>query len=207
MVMKPKLRNPPLSTILTGQRLPLALWTHVGKSVKEALDMPDYQLSQLETVKTTGKGFFVKEQYVERARYGYKLEEYYNYTFSPIFKSNGSVHGIINLVQDVTQKVLSARRFKTISEFGRWTSEIKSLDSACKVITKVLSDNNADITYALIYFINHKLNVGYESLIARLVATTFDKDSIKARRFPDYFPETHEIIDLSKETDKIYETY
>ncbi|RIB28827.1 hypothetical protein C2G38_2156934 [Gigaspora rosea] len=178
----------------------------LGKSVNEVY-MPDYQLSQLKNVMTTGKGVFQKEQYVERLRSGYKEEMYFDYTFSPIFKSNGSVHGVYSLVQEVTQKVLSVRRFKTLSEFGRWTSEIKSLDSACNIITNVLRDNNADIPYALIYFIEHKLNTGCESLIARLTATTFDEDSKKERHFPDYFPETREIIDLFKEADNNHETY
>ncbi|CAG8493062.1 15810_t:CDS:2 [Dentiscutata heterogama] len=92
----------------------------IGKSAKE--DLTDYFISQLETVKTKGEGFFVKEHYIERTRNGYKEEAYFNYTFSPIFKSDGSVYCIFNLVQDVTQKVLSTRRFKTISEFGCWTS-------------------------------------------------------------------------------------
>ncbi|KAF0511699.1 protein-histidine kinase [Gigaspora margarita] len=153
---------------------------------------------------TTGKGVFQEEQYIDILG---KEEMYFDYTFSPILKSDGSVHGIFSLTQEVTQKVLSARRFKTLSEFGRWTSEIKSLDSACNIITKVLRDNNADIPYALIYFIEHKLNAGSESLIARLTATTFDEDNKKERPFPDYFPETREIIDLSKEADNNHETY
>ncbi|RIB28828.1 hypothetical protein C2G38_2156938 [Gigaspora rosea] len=156
---------------------------------------------------TTGKGVFKKEHYYEAQRRGYKEEVYVDYSMSPIFKSDGSVHGIISLVQEITQKVLSVRRFKTLSEFGRWTSEIKSLDSACNIITKVLRDNNADIPYALIYFVEHKLKAGSESLIARLTATTFDEENKKERYFPDYFPETCEIIDLSKEADKNHETY
>ncbi|RIB28824.1 hypothetical protein C2G38_1348582 [Gigaspora rosea] len=179
----------------------------LGKSVNKNLSIPDYQRSQIKTVMTTGKGIFQKEQYAEGPRSGYKVEMYFDYTFSPIFKSDGTVHGIFNLLQEVTQKVLSVRRFKTLSEFGRWTSEIKSLDSACNIITKVLKDNNADVPYALIYFIKHKLNAGSESLIARLTATTFDEDSKKERHFPDYFPETREIIDLSKEVDNNHETY
>src|ERR1043165_2203867 len=73
--------------------------------------------------------------------------------------------------------------------------EIKSLESACSIITKILSKNNADISYALIYLIDHKLT-------ARLISTTFDENG---RRFPDYFPETHEVIDLSKDYNESHE--
>ncbi|RIB04242.1 hypothetical protein C2G38_2254476 [Gigaspora rosea] len=179
----------------------------VRKISKESFQISDYHLSQLEIVRTTGKPIFEKEQYVESLRNGYKEEMYFDYTFSPIFKSDGSIYGIFNIAQEITHKTLNARRLKALSEFGNQTSEIKSLDSACKIITKVLRNNNADIPYALIYFVEHKSNAGSESLIARLAATTFDEDGEKERHFPDYFPETQEIIDLSKETDKNYETY
>ncbi|RIB17953.1 hypothetical protein C2G38_2185983 [Gigaspora rosea] len=178
----------------------------IGKSVYEVY-MPDNVHSHIKTVIATRKGIFQETDYIESPLSGYKAEVYIDIAISPIFKSDGSVCGVFTLTREVTQKVLSARRFKTLSEFGRWTSEIKSFDSACNIITKVLRDNNADIPYALIYFIEHKLNAGSESLIARLISTTFDEDSKKERHFPDYFPETREIIDLSKEADKNHETY
>ncbi|KAF0511703.1 PAS domain S-box protein [Gigaspora margarita] len=161
----------------------------LGKSANEAI-MLDYHLSQLKTVMATGKTLFQKEQYIESYRSGYNEEIYCDYGYSPIFKSDGSVYGLNSITQEVS-----------------YSEEIKSLDSVCNIITKVLRDNNADIPYALIYFIEHKSNAGSETLIARLTATTFDEDSKKERHFPDYFPETREIIDLSKEADNNHETY
>lgn len=78
--------------------------------------------------------------------------------------------------------------------------EAESLENACHIITKVLREYNADIPYAIIYFVEHKLNTAFESLIARLIATTFDYDNEKGWLFPDYLPETPEIIDLDKDT-------
>ncbi|RIB06679.1 hypothetical protein C2G38_2115544, partial [Gigaspora rosea] len=73
--------------------------------------------------------------------------------------------------------------------------------------------NNQDIPYALIYLIenNKDPNTSFNSLVARLIATTFDEvckeelihEKLK-RHIPDYFPETHEIIDLSKISDQDY---
>lgn len=71
------------------------------------------------------------------------------------------------------------------------------------MMTKVLSDNSADIPYSLIYLIEHSS----KSQIARLITTTFDDNNKKGRHIPDYFPETHERIDLAKDADKSYETY
>ncbi|RIB09084.1 histidine kinase-like ATPase [Gigaspora rosea] len=85
--------------------------------------------------------------------------------------------------------------------------ETEFLENACHIITKELSDNNADIPYAIIYFVEHKLNTAFESLIARLIATTFDYDDEKGWLFPDYLPETPEIIDFAKDINKNYNTY
>ncbi|CAG8740617.1 1184_t:CDS:1, partial [Dentiscutata heterogama] len=85
---------------------------------------------------------------------------------------------------------------------------VESLESACDIMKNILSDNHADIPYALIYFVENKLNYdGSESLIARLITTTFDEDGKKERHFPDYFPETHEIIDLTNDFDIGYDNY
>ncbi|RIB16859.1 hypothetical protein C2G38_2188831 [Gigaspora rosea] len=114
------------------------------------------------------------------------------------------------MAQENTQKVLNNRRLKIVGEFGRRITEVESLENAGHIITEVLSDYNADIPYALIYFVEHKLNTASESLIARLIATTFDYDGEKGRLFPDYLPETPEIIDLNKDikdVNKSYNTY
>ncbi|KAF0554344.1 protein-histidine kinase [Gigaspora margarita] len=179
----------------------------IGKSIKGTVSVSDYLISLFENVRTTGKGIFQNDQFFELQCDGYKTEMYYSYTFSPILKSDGTFFGIICLAQNTAQRVVNARRLKTISDFGHWTSEIDSLESACSIMKKILKDNNVDIPYALVYFVEHKLNISSEYLTAHLKATTFDEDDKKERQFPDYFPETHEIIDLSKDVDKNYGTY
>ncbi|KAF0475485.1 protein-histidine kinase [Gigaspora margarita] len=86
------------------------------------------------------------------------------------------------------------------------TIYIESLESACHIITKALR-NNKDIPYILIYFVKHKLNTNSESLIAHLMATTFDSDDKKKRNIPEYLPESHETIDLTKDANRSYDTY
>ncbi|KAF0507774.1 PAS domain S-box protein [Gigaspora margarita] len=159
------------------------------------------------SVRITGKGTFKTDQLLELQRDGYTEETYFSYAYNPIFKSDGSVCAIFILAQETTQNVLNIRRLKTLDELSRRISEVESLENACHVITKVLNDNNADIPYALIYFIEHKLNTAFGSLIARLIATTFDYDNEKGWVFPDYIPETPEIIDLVKDNNKCYNTY
>ncbi|RIB14214.1 hypothetical protein C2G38_2195754 [Gigaspora rosea] len=180
----------------------------LGKTIKEAWPSQcDFVSSLCESVRTKRKGWYKSDEYIETIRNGYREEVYFDYTYSPIFKSDGTVCGIINISQETTQRVLNDRRLKTITEIGYRISEVTSLESACYMMTKVLSDNNADIPYSLIYFIEQELNDSSKSLIARLITTTFDDSNKKGRHIPDYFPETHEIIDLAKDADKSYDTY
>ncbi|KAF0559600.1 protein-histidine kinase [Gigaspora margarita] len=162
---------------------------------------------QFQSVINTRKGLFKKDQLYLLESVGYIKEAYLDYTLSPIFTSDGSIYGMLVIAQETTQKVLNTRRLKMLDEFGRRITEVESLESACHIITKVLGDNNTDIPYAMIYLVDHKLNTPSESLIARLITTTFDSDSKNGWLFPDYLPETPEIIDLTKDADKSYDTF
>ncbi|RIB26180.1 hypothetical protein C2G38_2240915 [Gigaspora rosea] len=178
----------------------------IGMTLKEAWpEAYDIVMPLYDSVCTTKKGFFRNDDYYELQRDGYTEEVYLSYTYSPVFKSDGTVWALIVIAQETTQKVLNARRLKILGEFGKQMPEIVSLESACRITTKVLS-KNVDIPYALIYFIKHnKLKSGSESLIARLTATTFDEDDSKKCQFPDFLPDTPEKIDLSKDANKSYD--
>ncbi|RIB03042.1 hypothetical protein C2G38_2226200 [Gigaspora rosea] len=157
-------------------------------------------------VTTTGKGVYFNDRPLLLHRDGYDEVGYFSKAYSPIFKSDGTICGIWGLGLETTQNVLNNRRLKLLGEFGHLTSNIKSLESACHTITKALR-NNEDIPYTLIYFVKHKINTGSESLIAHLMATTFDGDDNEKRNIPDYLPESLETIDLAKDANKSYDTY
>ncbi|RIB30886.1 hypothetical protein C2G38_2237978 [Gigaspora rosea] len=147
----------------------------LGRSAKDVWpEVYDTQLSvAFNRVTTTGKGLYHNDHSIILQRDGYDEEVYFSHTFSPIFKSDGSIGALFCLVQETTQNGLNTQRLKLLGEFGHLTSNIKSLESACHNITKALR-NNEDIPYTLIYFIKHELNTSSESLIAHLMATTFD---------------------------------
>ncbi|KAF0441228.1 protein-histidine kinase [Gigaspora margarita] len=178
----------------------------LGKSFKETWpEIYDLFNSQFESVRISGKGIFFKDVCYALERDGFAEDSFFNHTFSPVIQSDGSVCAIFAMGIETTQKVLNARRLKILNEFGRRTSEVTSLENACQIITKVLSDNNADIPYALIYFVDHKSDSGSGCSIASLMATTFDHNDKTGRKF--YLPETLEIIDLAKDANKTYDTY
>ncbi|CAG8652422.1 5386_t:CDS:2, partial [Dentiscutata heterogama] len=129
-------------------------------------------------VKVTGKGVLENNYYLEIQRDGYIEEAYFDYTFSPIFKLDGTFWGVINITNEVTQKVLNVRRLKTLEGLGCQIADAESLESVCHIITKKLKNDNKDIPYALIYLVenNNGSKYGRKSSIARLVSTTFDEE-------------------------------
>ncbi|RIB10547.1 hypothetical protein C2G38_2205778 [Gigaspora rosea] len=179
-----------------------------GKPLKETWpEVYEVLNSQFESVRISRKGTFFNDFCYAVQRDGYEEDIFFKHGFSPVIQSDGTVCAIFFLGQETTQNVLSARRLKTLNEFSRRISEVTSLENACQIITKVLSNNNADIPYALIYFVDHKSNSGSDCSIASLIATTFDYDDKTGWKFPDYLPETLKIIDLAKDANKIYDTY
>ncbi|CAG8604482.1 2368_t:CDS:2, partial [Dentiscutata heterogama] len=172
----------------------------LGKPAIEVWPELHTLIPKLNNVRASGKGLQGYDYYLEQQRDGYKEETYVNCSFSPIYKLDGTVWGVINIIPEVTEKVLNNQRLITLGNLSLKTAGAEYLESACNIIMKTLQ-NNKDIPYSLIYLVeNHDpKKAGSKSLIARLVATTFDevcKEEFihgKLKRYiPDYFPETHE---------------
>ncbi|RIB30113.1 hypothetical protein C2G38_2238477 [Gigaspora rosea] len=204
--------SPEWTMIYNEASIPILKSKHPNALGKPALEIwhesSDSLKSALESVKSTRKGVLENNFYLELQRDGYIEEVYFNYTFSPIFKLDGTFWGAINITSEVTQKVLNVRRLKTLESLGRQTADAKSLESVCHTITKILKDDNKDIPYALIYLVesNNGSKTDHKSLIARLISTTFDEEGRLERKFPDYLPETQESIELTTNTDQNHDS-
>ncbi|RIB22123.1 hypothetical protein C2G38_2174703 [Gigaspora rosea] len=192
---------------------------HPHAFIKPVIEIIEHELpemvSKLDRIRESRKGAHGHGFYMETFRDGYKEEMYCDYALNPIYKLDGTVWGIILIMTDSTQNVLNKRRLKTLNKLSYQTADAESLESACQIIMKALQ-NNQDIPYALIYLIenNKDPKTGFNSQVARLIATTFDEvckeefihEKLK-RNIPDYFPETYEMIDLTKISEKDFDTY
>ncbi|CAB4429500.1 unnamed protein product [Rhizophagus irregularis] len=219
--------GPELVNIYNQMWIPILKMKHpqaLGQPFKEVwAEIYDDLEPLFNEVLSTGKGKFEYDRFFFLLRDGYLEETYFSFTFSPIFKDDGSVGGIFNASQETTQRVLSNRRVKTLSELGKRTPGAKSLENACHLVTRTLHEKNKDIPYALIYLIeNSTVKSTLQPREAHLIASTFDEDldyvkcedgvdeisfvPNKSRRvLPDYLLETKEIIDLMVVPDEINE--
>ncbi|CAG8753769.1 17204_t:CDS:2, partial [Acaulospora morrowiae] len=113
---------------------------------------------------------------------------------------------------ETTQRILAARRMKTLSKLKDRTSGAKSTESACHLVTSTLRDSNdGDIPFSLVYVVaNH--NKSGETAI--LMSTTFDEGLESAnddhgeiselvfvkgkstRKLPNFLLDTSEMINI-----------
>ncbi|RIB11768.1 hypothetical protein C2G38_2202576 [Gigaspora rosea] len=205
-------------SIYNEATIPVLHSMHPHAFLKPAIEIFNSDLvTQLNRVRESGKGIYFHDRYMEIFRDCYKEEVYHDCSITPIYKSDSTVWGVLCITFDTTQRVLNKRRLKTLEKLSCQTSDAESLESACQIMMKALQ-NNQDIPYALIYLVennNKNSKTGFNSLVARLIAATFDEvckeefinnEKLK-RHIPDYFPNTHEIIDLAKISDQDYDTY
>ncbi|KAI1315478.1 hypothetical protein EDD11_000759 [Mortierella claussenii] len=103
-------------------------------------------------VQRQGRGNNNKALRLDLHREGYEEECYFDFTLSPIFLKDGSVGGILALVQEVTQSVLNQRRLTTLNQFSKQAPLIQSIDGAYSMITTILQEsNNLDIPFSIVY--------------------------------------------------------
>ncbi|RIB20860.1 hypothetical protein C2G38_2302343 [Gigaspora rosea] len=88
-------------------------------TIKTATRFQQFRNRNIHTNKNKKKYIFRNDDYYEMYRDGYTEETYFECTYSPVFKLDGTVWAIFMIAQETTQKVFNSRRLKILSEFGR----------------------------------------------------------------------------------------
>ncbi|KAF8951628.1 hypothetical protein BGZ52_010564 [Haplosporangium bisporale] len=131
------------------QKHPMAMGTPgatVWSEIWEALG------SQMAKVRKQRRGQDNKALRLDLHREGYEEECYFDFTFSPIFLRDGSVGGILAVVNEVTQSILNQRRLLTLNQFSKQAPLIQSVDGAYSMITTILQEsNNLDVPFSIVY--------------------------------------------------------
>lgn len=84
-------------------------------------------LKILDDVYTTGKMFQTFGTQVKIVQNGVLTHNYYDFTYTPIFDSNGEVYAILDIAIDVTENVLSMKRVEEAEEKARLAIESADL--------------------------------------------------------------------------------
>jgi PAS domain S-box-containing protein len=83
-------------------------------------------------------------------RHGFVEECYFIFSYSPIREEGGSVGGILVTVTETTERVLGARRLRTLQELAART-QTATAEMACEAAAGVLRENPDDLPFGLIY--------------------------------------------------------
>jgi len=121
----------------------------------------------LESVMRTGQATWEDDQLLLFGRDGYVEETYWTHSYSAIRLSTGEVGGVFSAVHEVTDRVLGARRLKTLREVADQVVQAKNDKDACRLAMRSMARNRADCPFALIFLRDGAVN---------RMAASFDAD-------------------------------
>ncbi len=101
-----------------------------------------------------GEGTWYENQVVFPNRNGYIEETYFTFSHSPIRDESGGVGGIFQAVTEITEQVLQERRLRTLRDLAANAAEAQVAQEACEIAAETLSQNAADIPFALLYLLD-----------------------------------------------------
>ncbi len=116
----------------------------------------------------TGEASFVDEVRLLMKRGDFLEETFYSFSYSPIRDEAGEVGGLFCPSTDVTPKVLSARRLRTLSELSANALLAASTSAACATSAHTLSKNPDDIPFGVLYVVNEE---GSQATLEQVIGT------------------------------------
>ena len=137
----------------------------LGKKHPSALGLPGRQVwsevweeglrELFEGVLKTGDAYWASDRTFYLQRFGFPEETFFDISYDPIRDESGAVAGLFCIVSDTTARVLSDRRLKTLRDLSLFAAaETKSVEDACRTASEILSGNQHDIPFSLIYLLD-----------------------------------------------------
>ena len=145
-----KLYNDPYKTILGGKH-PWALGKPASVVWKDIWKDIDHMLRQ---VMHENQGTYVEAQLLIMERNGYPEETYYTFSYTPIAGDDGATEGMICANVDDTDRIISERQLKTLTQLGKALTDPKTNEEVFHRTVNTLAENSYDFPFALLYELN-----------------------------------------------------
>jgi PAS domain S-box-containing protein len=107
-------------------------------------------------------------------RSGYPEETYHSFSYSPLFGASGTVEGMLCVVSEETERVISARRLDLLRALGAALVGIGDRGGVRAALATVFGAERSDFPFALLYFADE--HAGH--------ACTADADALACHRWP-----------------------
>ncbi|HET6142787.1 MAG TPA: response regulator [Candidatus Acidoferrales bacterium] len=105
-----------------------------------------------------GEATFVDDVQLFMNRGDLLEENFYSFSYNPIFDEAGEISGLFCPNTDTTPKTLNARRLRTLSELTAKSLVERSTDAACASSFATIAKNPDDIPFALLYLLDAEGN-------------------------------------------------
>jgi len=133
--------------ILGSTKHPAAMGTSTRETFAEIWDIIGPMFEGV----MAGTPVFVKDFHLPLDRHGFTEECYFVFSYSPIREETRRVGGVLVTVTETTDRVLGARRLVTLQDLVAKTHHSATPRHAAETACSVLSQNAADIPFALLY--------------------------------------------------------
>jgi signal transduction histidine kinase/DNA-binding response OmpR family regulator len=117
------------------------MWAEAWSVIQELFD----------GVVTADEAYWASDHPFMLYRYGFLEETYFDISYDPIRLADGTVGGVFCIVSDTTERVLSARRVRTISDLGSRLADPADQAGLGARVAEVLGENGADVPFAALY--------------------------------------------------------
>ena len=144
-----KLYNDPYRAIVGGKHpralgLPASVvWRDIWRDIDPLL----------RAVMEKDEGSYVESQLLIMERNGYPEETYYTFSYTPIPGDEGGTAGMICFNTDDTERILSQRQLKTLTELGKRLADCGTYAEAISRTIHTLEGNAHDFPFVLFYTI------------------------------------------------------
>lgn len=140
-----KLYNDPYKAIVGGKH-PRALGSPASLVWKDIWRDIEPMLRQ---VMEKDEGTYVESQLLIMERNGYPEETYYTFSYTPIPGDEGGTAGMICANTDDTDRIISERQLKTLTQLGKSLTDSRSAEETIRKTIHTLKQNPFDFPFAL----------------------------------------------------------
>ncbi|MGH8916927.1 MAG: histidine kinase dimerization/phospho-acceptor domain-containing protein, partial [Actinomycetes bacterium] len=148
--------GPQYTLLYNDAYLPVIGANHPGKlgcPVREVWgsELLQVLLPLLAQVVDSGEAFWAQDHPFPLNRQGFVEETYFDISYDPVPLPDGRTGGVLCLVTETTDRVLSRRRIRTLSELGAATVGAQQIDEVAHKVIGVLLGNPEDVPFAQVY--------------------------------------------------------
>jgi len=86
--------------------------------------------------------------YLERS--GFPEETYHTFSYSPVYDDDNRVAGMLCVVTEVTERVVSERRLRVLRDLAQWP-RANTTQEACRRLLGTLAQDELDVPFAALY--------------------------------------------------------